>query len=180
MSDSAPNQPPHYLIAPSARERWQLLLLGLVLLLCGVAIGAAGTVLFWHYHMRHVFEHPERIPGQITDRLEAGLRLTPDQRGRIEKIIHQHHEKLMAFHQQEFARMDAEIKALRDEIAAVLTPEQAKQWQENYQDLLPMPRPFHRPPPGLFPGGPDGPGGPLPGPGRPPPDWPRPGGPGDE
>jgi len=140
----------------SVRSRgrfWVGMVLGALILVCGMAIGSGGTVLWIGHRMKQLEHGPERMPIELAERVRTSLELSDEQAGRVAGILRRRHEALMKLHRD---TLKGELDALRAEVASVLTPEQAKRWNDDFDSIM-------RPPP--FPPGPGGPaprGGPPP------------------
>jgi hypothetical protein len=67
-------------------------------------------------------------PGVLLDRLNRDLGLTEDQRGRIDVVLRTSRERLDRFQQDTHDRLEAEQRALREQIRTELTPEQQQKF----------------------------------------------------
>jgi Spy/CpxP family protein refolding chaperone len=150
----APSLPGSALRRPKRRV-WLATALGAVILICGMAIGSGGTILWIRHKMEQFRRGPNQMHVELADRVRVQLNLTDDQTKRIEEILKKRHEALMKLHRETFK---SELEGMRAEVATVLTPEQAKKWNDDYESIMRIP-PF--PPP---PGGPPPHGGPPPAP----------------
>jgi hypothetical protein len=148
-----------------ARSRvWPEVLLGLVILLCGIVIGAGGTVLVGRIFL--VPGQPDRTSREIARHMSQRLDLTPDQQRQVRQIVRRHIERVTQIRESGRQEAEKELALMRDDVAKVLTPEQAQAWRTEFERM----RRFapHGPPPGARPPGPNArPGwrpGPQPGP----------------
>lgn len=142
----SPPSPP-----PQRRSTWKLLLLGLVILLAGMTIGAAGTLFVVRRAVLHAAQHPGELPERALDRLDRRLDLTDAQRAEIERILRQRMRRLAALRERLRPHVDRELDALDEEISDVLTPQQRERWQRDYRRLRryiqpPMPDTDRAPP----------------------------------
>jgi len=154
----APPLPASVSVRPR-RRIWLATALGAVILICGIVIGSGGTVLWIRHKMDQFRRGPDRMPVELAERVRSQLNLTDEQAKRVEEILRKRHEALMKLLRETFK---AELEGMRAEVATVLTPEQVKKWNDDYESILRIPS---FPPP---PGGPPH-GGPPPHGGRPPP-----------
>ena len=143
------------------RRVWKAALLGAVILVCGIVIGAGGAVFGIRYAMMHWPPNPERMRIECTERIRTALVLTEEQNRRVEQIMADHFKAIMAIHQDAEPRMRSEIDRMKAAVALVLTPKQAAEWNEKFHSFFPPPPPpfggppHHGPPP--EPGGGPGP-----------------------
>jgi hypothetical protein len=172
------------------RQTWPLVLLGLVILVCGTAIGAGAAVL-WLKDRLAGPPRPDRATPEIVRDLRSRYDLSEDQAKRVNDIMEHRIEALEAIRREAQQKFEAEHEKLRAEMKSVLTAEQYEQWLAHFESLRDRPpgpppggptfQPPGRPgqggpvPPGQRPGprmrpGPSGqgpPSGQVPGPGRP-------------
>ena len=121
-------------LAPARRCRWGSFLLALVILLCGVAIGAGATVLLMIKHVQQVIHHPEIFPAHLASRLQSKLDLSDQQTAQVEGILRSRQaaiQKIRVRFQPEFK---ADLDGLEKDIAGVLNPEQAEEWRKWVQE----------------------------------------------
>ncbi|MFH1022831.1 MAG: hypothetical protein V1809_05530 [Planctomycetota bacterium] len=139
------------------RRIWKMLLPGAIILICGVILGSGGTLLWLRHKMHQAIRDPHRMPAELTERIRTHLDLSEEQTAKIGKILRDRHDRLMRTHHQTF---QAEIDGMRADVAAELTPDQARRWNADFESILRFPRfpppppggmPFHGPPPGEMP-----------------------------
>jgi hypothetical protein len=133
-------------------HRWRSAFFGLVILLAGIAIGAASSLLIvWRIPMG-----PMPGPEHQADRMIQGLRhelgLSPQQRREIEPIIHRHMERLDQIRRDARPLIEDELRRMNEEIMPILNDQQRAMWMQMRQRLPmePMPdqmRPMPRPQP---------------------------------
>ena len=122
-------------VEPAVRRPWmRSLLLGLVILICGIVIGVVSTAIFLHPSSDHG-RRGDHLPQSIAERMQTKYGLTDDQRQRLQTIFDEHIKKLSAIRTEIQPRMDAEQEALRQSVEPVLTPDQAKRWREEYEKM---------------------------------------------
>ena len=122
--------------APPRRRRTGLvLLLGAVILLSGIALGAGGAMLW--------LKPPEprsRGPGRHSaDEIAACVAeqcgLDEEQTATIREVMARRLERLRAIHDDTAERILAEHDSLRQEMKAALTAEQFERWDEHFRGL---------------------------------------------
>lgn len=127
---------------------WKVILATMIIFGCGVVTGglvvkvrntprAARIEQGLHQPGRNVALNNPAPPWQIQRneflrRMDKQIELTPDQRQRIEKIMHQSQERTRPLWQQIAPQMGEELRRVREEIRNELTPEQ----QKKFNDLL--------------------------------------------
>jgi Spy/CpxP family protein refolding chaperone len=121
---------------PMPRRRWlRTVLLGIVILLCGIVIGGALTLRFRWPRLLLAREPWERMPEHIAERMRAELGLTEEQEAQIEVILARHHGAMDSIRLEVQPRVEARIDSMRREINALLTPQQAAQWSEHFERM---------------------------------------------
>jgi Spy/CpxP family protein refolding chaperone len=120
-------------------HRWRMAFFGLVILLAGLVIGISSTLM--------VVRHGERVhpwgpgfpSGTIIMRdLQRYLDLSPEQVKKIEAIVKKRMQKLEQLREEARPKVAEQLKLMNEEISAVLTEEQRRDWQQNWK------REFHR------------------------------------
>jgi len=120
-----------------------------IIFLCGVVTGVALGIIGIHAFMEYRFKHPEVAYMRLADSAGGDLNLTPDQRKKVDEILHKKAAEFRVFLTTELrARSDAHFDSLREEVAAVLDERQAAQWRRNFDEvrarsLPPFPPPIH-------------------------------------
>ena len=132
MTDNETNE---IAVEPATRRPWlRSLLLGIVILICGSVIGSVTTAILLQPSSEHG-HRGDRLPQNIAERMQKKYGLTDDQRQRLQVIFDEHIKKLSAIRTEIQPRMDAEQEALRQSVEPVLTPDQAKRWREEYENM---------------------------------------------
>ena len=141
--------PPAPAPRPRKRRRWRRVLLGLFILVCGRAIGAAGvTVLTRHatrVRMLSVMGHPERAPGMIVEKMRKDLGLSPQQAQQIEAILTRRMGEVERIRDETRPRIDEQLTLMDREIVQVLDKNQERRYREGIKELE---RARHERPPG--------------------------------
>jgi len=121
---------------------WRMAVLGLVILLCGMVIGAAITARVARRAIVHAATHPEEMPARAAERLAARLDLTDEQRTQVEEILRRRLASLAALRVRMRPRLDRELDALDADVSAILDERQQARWHRDFQRL----RAFIQPP----------------------------------
>jgi hypothetical protein len=164
----APLSPP-VAVPPRRRHTWRTLFFGLLIFVCGGVVGAGGTLLVVHRMMERVMgQGPELSAERATQRIKRGLGLTDAQARQVQEIYQRRFGTVRNDLQETRLRVGAEVAEMREEIAKILTKEQAAEWRKR-ADFLERSLPGRGPGGANGRGGPNGPGGPggLNGPGGP-------------
>jgi len=128
-------------IAPvNRRARLRSLVLGVVILLCGAAVGAVVTALAIERQPMHGMHRGDRLPELIAARMQEKYNLTDAQKGQLQAIFEEHGKKLSDIRAEVQPSVEAEHEALRRAVEAVLTPEQAADWEKEFEKWR---RPWH-------------------------------------
>ncbi len=116
--------------APPRRRRWLTVLLMLALFLSGAVCGGGLTALHLVRKVRQAVQRPEERPGRSAEWIARRLDLTPEQRREVRDILHHHAQEMQRIRRDVMPEVREQLKALEEEIAGVLTPEQERRWRE--------------------------------------------------
>lgn len=137
-------------------HRWRMAVSGLVILVAGITLGAAGTMLVVKPTERRPPLNPRMAAEFTSRRMQDELELTPEQASQIDAILREHFEKLEKLREAARPKINEVFEAMKTAIDAVLTEQQRIDWEKATSRLE---REFHRGM-GRGRGGPRGPGGP--------------------
>jgi len=127
---------------PKPKSRgWVQVLLGIAILLCGMLIGAGGAVLVGR---GLILRQSTQVSGAIVRHMSRRLNLTPQQERDVRRIVREHMEQVDQIRNQGRRDIEEELDAMRDEVADVLTPQQAQAWRRQFERV----RRVAPPPPG--------------------------------
>lgn len=129
------------------RTWWHTLLLGSTVLVCGMVIGSALTVVVLSRRDMPPFIPPEEMPERITSDLRKELGLTDEQADAIRAIFTQGMAEVDKIRAEFEPKMDAHMDAVRKRVEAVLSPEQAKRWNARCEEMRQRVRPPRMLPP---------------------------------
>ncbi len=117
------------------RRPWRSLLLGLIILFCGMLIGAGITVIILQKVVLYAIHHPEEIPNRLTERLRNKLGLTDEQTKNVKAILIERQKAFMALRRATRPKMERELEQLREDVAAILDKNQARKWRKRFDTL---------------------------------------------
>ncbi len=152
-------------MSPRRKQIYMQIIVGLVILFCGLVIGAGGALMKMKDRMVPVGPRPPL--DAIVDDIKARYDLTPEQTEKVEEVFGTQRKTMQTLFEQFGQKVDAEFQKLNTEMKQILSPEQYARWEQDFKSR-------RRGPGRHGPGRPGGPGGP----GRPGPGWPGPGRPG--
>jgi Spy/CpxP family protein refolding chaperone len=133
MVENGPRETPP---APAGRRAWRRsLVLGTVILLCGMAIGSVITAVVVEPRPVHGMRRSDRLPERIVQEMQEKYNLTDEQKRQLLAIFEEHGKKLSDIRAEVQPRVDAEHEALRRGVEAVLKPEQAEQWRKEFEQM---------------------------------------------
>lgn len=173
------------LLSPRRKQIYMQIVVGLVILFCGLVIGAGGALM--QMKDRVVPAGPRPPLDAIVDDIKARYDLTPEQTEKVEEVFGTQRKTMQTLFDQFGQKIDAEFQKLNTEMKKILSPEQYARWEHDFKSRRRGPgRHGPGPGPGGRPGRPrqrrPGPGGPdpegrdfrVPGPEMPPPPEPEP------
>jgi len=134
-------------------HRWRMAFFGLVILIAGLTIGAATTLLVLHRAGPEAVLPPDRARVVIMDRIVPRLHLSPPQAEQVGPILQKHMARLEEIREQGRQQIVKELQAMDTEMSTVLSPDQQQLWQNLLREL---PGPFPRGPGGRYGPGPRG------------------------
>lgn len=119
------------------------LLFALVMLVCGALIGGAGTARFLWGRLVDGMQHPEKVPALVAKRMDQRLGLDDAQHAQVLDILTKTQEHLVDIRRETYPRVAVVLDETREAVAAVLTPAQAEEWKQAFENirgkLLPPP-----------------------------------------
>jgi len=136
------------------RSAWRRILLGVLILACGVAIGAgAGNIITKNTERERVRQswlNPRRTQGMMAKRIEEKLDLSPEQAKQVRDIVNQRMGAVHQIIEESRPRVREQLDLMKDEVAEVLNENQAQEWRKSFERILRPagpPRDGHRPGP---------------------------------
>jgi len=115
------------------RRRWVwTILLALVIFVSGVLVGGGLTFKVITSGFKRSFQDPAVSAERITHREKKKLDLTDAQAVQFHRIIFERQKAFQSLRKQVRPQLEAQIEKTRQELAAVLTPEQARKWEKRF------------------------------------------------
>jgi hypothetical protein len=127
----AQDQPTAPVIRPRRRWVWTILL-ALVIFVSGVLVGGGLTFKVITSGFKRSFQDPAVSAERITHRMKKQLDLTDKQAVQVHRIFFEQQKAFQSLRKQVRPQLEAQIEKTRQELAAVLTPEQARKWEKRF------------------------------------------------
>jgi len=118
-------------------HRWRMAFFGLVILLAGIVIGATSVIILLKPKPIGPSAGPEFVSETMIRGLGRQLRLSPEQKEKVESILQEHMQKLHEIRMNARPQIAEQLRLMNEEISSVLTEQQRQIWQER---LLPLQR----------------------------------------
>lgn len=136
MTEHAPEKasPPGETIAPRKSRRWRVVALGLIILLCGALLGSGVTIIVVK-HLFDVVHSPGAAAKRITDHMRRKLDLSDDQAAKVLAILTRRETALRSIIQDMEPKLEEQLQLTKEEVAAVLDPEQARKWRKRFDQV---------------------------------------------
>ena len=123
----------HYVAKPNP---YKLAIFSLVILLAGLVIGAASTILFLQAYAPEKLHMPGHVTKRMSSELRRNLKLTPEQDQQIKPIIAQHLKNLHEIKSTAAPKIRKELSEMRESISEALTEEQNKKFQRQFKKTM--------------------------------------------
>ena len=131
MQTHSPNE---RLPRPTRRRLWTILWMTVVFA-CGMVIGGGLTLKIAYDRFQESFHHPAIFAERINHRLDRYLDLSPDQRRQVAQIIKRDLDQLHALRTKMRQQLLAQLEKTRQDLNAVLTPEQTQRLNRRFDRL---------------------------------------------
>ena len=115
------------------------LVLALVFM-AGLVLGVVATRIAVRKFVQTAITQPDKLRDRIELRMSRRLALTPEQREKVHTALRQAQERIQALRAENQPRFNLILTDTRDDIAAVLTPEQKEkfaQFRREHQQFFP-------------------------------------------
>ncbi len=116
-------------------HRWRMAFFGLIILIAGLVIGAAGAVLILPQTSPERAASQERGHQMMLERIMPRLGLSPEQTQRIGPVLQKHLQRLEQIREQGRTQIAEELETMDEDMSAVLTPRQQQRWRDLMRDL---------------------------------------------
>jgi hypothetical protein len=120
---------------PLSGRRWWHVLMAAIVFLGGGACGAAVASAVILHSLHGAIHDPHQAVRHFTDRLTRTLDLNESQVEQVRQVIMRRHEALAELHREIQPRLDVELTALEEEIAAVLDEAQRVKWHDHVREF---------------------------------------------
>ena len=118
------------------RRRWlRTVLLATAIFVCGTLVGGGVTFKIIASGYKRSFQEPALLAEEITHRMKRRLDLTNAQVQQVRRIILEQQMAFQSLRKEFRPRLDDQIERTRQELAAVLTPEQARKWEKRFAHI---------------------------------------------
>jgi RNA 3'-terminal phosphate cyclase len=119
----------------SKKRSWKLVLLGMVILFCGMVIGSGITFHLGNVMMFHAVSPGGEMAERVMKRIDRRLDLTDSQRARVSEIVAHRVSVFKSIFMDSHIRIKEQFELLHDEIAQVLSKEQKLKWEKHYKKM---------------------------------------------
>jgi len=116
-------------------HRWRMAFFGLAILLAGIVIGAASTLMLVRPHPIGWPDGPEFVSERMLRGLQHQLHLSSEQADEIESILQKYMRKLNDIRMDARPQIVEQLRLMNEEISAVLTEQQKQVWQDSLHQL---------------------------------------------
>jgi hypothetical protein len=127
----AQDQPTAPFIRPRRRWLWTILL-ALLLFISGIVVGGGLTFKVIASGFKRSFQDPAVSADRITQRMKKKLDLTEDQAVQVRRIIFERQKAFQSVRKQ----VEAQIGETRQQLKAVLTPEQSAKLEKQFRRFM--------------------------------------------
>jgi hypothetical protein len=107
------------------------IVVGMVILICGIIIGSGAAVLSFEDEM--VMRRGTRPPTkEVVQEMEVRYHLTPEQTQKMEAAFEKRRQTVQSIFEEFRTKSEAEFKTLNAEVKKILTPEQFEHWERDF------------------------------------------------
>lgn len=131
---------------PRRRWLWNIPL-AMVIFICGAAVGGGLTFKIVTGAFQRSFQNPSVRAEHITRRMQQKLDLTEDQTTRVRTVLLRNLKAIQALRTEFRPRLIAQIVNTRQELDAVLTPEQRRKLDKRFRFFMQFWLPQEKNPP---------------------------------
>jgi hypothetical protein len=108
------------------------IVVGMVILICGIIIGSGAAVLRFEDEM--VMRRGTRPPTkEVIKEMEVRYSLTPEQTQKVEAAFAKRRESIQSIFEEFRTKSEAEFKTLNAEVKEILTSEQYERWEQDFK-----------------------------------------------
>ncbi len=126
---------PDISLTKKPRRRIPVYAQSFLFLLCGIVLGSGATLLLVRGAVHRMVAEPDLLSARVLQRMESQLALDEEQQAAIEGIFAERVAAFRAIRARVRPDVQSELDQLREEVSAVLTPEQREQWQSRFDSI---------------------------------------------
>jgi hypothetical protein len=130
---------------PTRGSTLRMVAAGLVILVSGIAIGAGVGLQAVRLRVIDTVSDPDSVPARLSFIMQRLLELSNEQREQLEHIFEAKRPEIDAVRARIRPEMDKLFDELKHEVAAILTPDQAAQWNTKFDEIREKWRPIVHP-----------------------------------
>jgi|GEM_PF-3057285 len=117
---------------PGRKHSMKQYFLGIVILLCGMVIGAGlMSFVLWN-SLQKPMRLYDRMPDRIVEDMKTHIDLTEEQAEQIQEVFRRHLAVFDSVRQEVEPKINNEISLMENEIRDILTKEQQERWEDRY------------------------------------------------
>lgn len=120
---------------PPSRRRIPVYVQSLLFLLFGLIIGSGLTIVVIRGAVHRMIAEPDLLPARVLQRLDSQLALDDAQRAAIDGIFSKRLAAFRDIRERVRPEIQAEIDGLRNDVSAVLNPDQRAKWEQRFDTL---------------------------------------------
>jgi len=111
-------------------HRWLLALLGVLILVCGIVIGAGAMLIVGPRIVMHTIQHPEHASERFAAKVKRDLRLSEQQTRAVRAIFDKRMGKVEEIVREAHSRVAEQFEQMEQEIAGILDENQVRTWHD--------------------------------------------------
>lgn len=115
---------------PKPPRAWMTLLMGGILLISGMVMGAGGSIVYLKNSLDEPVRSPKRFNKILRENIAEDLKLDAEQSEKVSAILEGHQKRMQAIRTEVHDEVEASFEAFESEVETILTPEQAKLWEK--------------------------------------------------
>jgi len=119
-------------LSPRGRQTVMQIVVGAIILICGVIIGSGATVLRFKGELDGRRRGPRPPTKEVVREMEVRYHLTPEQTQKMEAAFEKRRETVQSIFEEFRTKSEAEFKSLNAEVKKILTPEQFEHWEQDF------------------------------------------------
>jgi len=124
---------------------WPTMVLGAIILFCGICMGVGGSILYFDRNGEKPgsTSKDDKVPGKITEEIAGKLGLDQATKQEVLSIVEERHNAIRQIRREAWEQIQQEMVKWKDEMKSVLPGEKYELWEKHVNEL-------HRQKPGRF------------------------------